>query len=419
MKIAYLCPDLGIPVLGRKGASTHVRGLVAAFVRLGHSVIVAAPVLNKSPWEKPARLEAPLLELPLGADAQAAIFSLKAFNETLGVENSLPGELRRILFNQDLLPQLKRRFENDPPDFIYERTSLYSTASVSLARELTLPLLVELNAPLALEQSTYRGTGLGELAAHAERWTLTRADAVLTVSSPLRDYVVSLGIEPSRVHVVPNGVDPTLFRPGPPNPTVRARWGLGVGPILGFVGGLRPWHGVDALPIVLARLIDRYPTLRLLIAGDGPQRGELERDLRERGIVRSAVFTGSLPQEDVAELIRQFDVALAPYPRLEHTFYFSPLKLFEYMACGVPVVAAEAGQIAEVVRDGETGLLYPAGDLDALVAACDRLLSDQTLRSLLGDAAAKEIHGRYTWDQNAERVVDLARSLVRTRGEQA
>ena len=415
MKIAYLCPDLGIPVLGHKGASVHVRGLVAAFVRAGHSVVVAAPLLNKSPWEEPARLEAPLLHLPLGADAQAAIFSLKAFSEMLGVDNSLPGELRRILCNQELLTQLKRRFEHDPPDFIYERASLYATAGVSLACELTVPLLVELNAPLAVEQSAYRATGLGELAAQAERWTLTRADAVLAVSTPLRDYAVSLGVESSRAHVVPNGVDPTLFRPGPPNPAVRARWGLGDGPVLGFVGGLRPWHGVDALPGLLSRLIERHPTARLLVAGDGPQRGALERDLHERGIGRSAVFTGSLLQESVAALIRQFDVALAPYPRLEHAFYFSPLKLFEYMACGVPVVAAAAGQIAEVIRDGETGLLYPPGDSDALLAACDRLLADSTLRFRLGDAAAKEIHGRYTWDRNAACVVDLARSVGRRR----
>lgn len=415
MKIAYLCPDLGIPVLGRKGASAHVRGLVAAFARAGHSVVVAAPLLDKSPWEEPARLEAPVLHLPLGADAQAAIFSLKAFNEMLGVENSLPGELRRILCNQELLTQLKRRFENDPPDFIYERASLYATAGVSLARALTLPLLAELNAPLALEQSIYRATGLGELAAQAERWTLLHADAVLAVSTPLRDYAVSLGVESSRVHVVPNGVDPNLFQPGPPDPSVRARWGLGDGPVLGFVGGLRPWHGVDALPGLLSRVIERHPTARLLVAGDGPQRGELERDLRERGIGRSAVFTGSLRQEDVAALIRHFDVALAPYPRLEHAFYFSPLKLFEYMACGVPVVAAAAGQIAEVIRDGENGLLYPPGDSDALLAACDRLLADSTLWCRLGDAAAKEIHSRYTWDQNATRVVDLARSLARKR----
>lgn len=164
--------------------------------------------------------------------------------------------------------------------------------------------------------------------------------------------------------------------------------------------------------MLLDRLVQRYRDLRLVIVGDGPLRGELERDMGERELMRSVVFTGSLPHEEVVPLIRQFDVALAPYSRPEHAFYFSPLKLFEYMACGVPVVAARLGQIAEVVRDGETGLLYSPGELDALVAACDRLLADPDLRRRLSHAAAKEIHGRYTWDHNAAQVAGLARSLA-------
>ncbi|HYQ82917.1 MAG TPA: glycosyltransferase family 4 protein, partial [Rubrobacter sp.] len=111
-----------------------------------------------------------------------------------------------------------------------------------------------------------------------------------------------------------------------------------------------------------------------------------------------------------------FDVALAPYPRPAHDFYFSPLKLFEYLACGAPVVAASLGQIAEVIRHGETGLLYPPGELDALVASCARLLEDPDLRRRMGRAAAKEIRDRYTWDHNAARVIDLARSLIAERG---
>src|SRR2546422_4389666 len=205
MKILYLCSDLGIPVLGRKGASVHLRSLVTAFVRAGHSVVLAAPLLNKSPWEGPAKLDVSLLHLPPSADTVNAVLALKAFNEMLDVASPLPGELRRILYNQEIVTPLKRRFDNDPPDFIYERASLYSTAGVALARELNVPLLVELNAPLALEHSTYRGTGFGELAEQVERWTLLRADAVLTVSAPLRDYVVSLGVEPGRVYVIPNG----------------------------------------------------------------------------------------------------------------------------------------------------------------------------------------------------------------------
>jgi glycosyltransferase involved in cell wall biosynthesis len=128
------------------------------------------------------------------------------------------------------------------------------------------------------------------------------------------------------------------------------------------------------------------------------------------------VLTQWLPQEEVAGLIRQFDVALVPYARLEHAFYFSPLKLFEYMACGVPVVAAALGQIAEIVRDGETGLLYPPDDVDALIGACDRLLSDPALRRRLGEAAAKEVQGSYTWDRNAARVLELARARIAEQG---
>jgi glycosyltransferase involved in cell wall biosynthesis len=412
VKILYICPDLGIPVLGRKGASVHVRELVAAFGRAGHSVVLAAPLLNKSPWEKPAELEAQLLHAPPAPDVVSAFYGIKAFNETLGIEDSLPGELRRILYDQDLAAQLKRRFENHAPDFIYERASLYSTAGVMLARELERPLIMELNAPLSVEQATYRATGLGDLAARAESWALARADAVLAVSTPLRDYAISLGAEPDRVHVVPNGVDAEMFKPDEPDLEVRKRWGLDDNPVLGFVGGLRPWHGVEVLPALLDRLVSRYPGLRLVIVGDGPLRGELEHELRERCLARSAVLTGSLPHEEVAALIHQFDVALAPYSRPDHDFYFSPLKLFEYMACGVPVVAAALGQIEEVVRDEVTGLLYPPGEQDALLAACERLLSDPDLRRRLGRVAAKEIHNHYTWDRNSARVVELARHLM-------
>ena len=412
MKILYLCPDLGIPVLGRKGASVHVRAMVNAFSEAGHSVILASSLLNKSPWEEPSAIAAPLFHLPPTDEVVEASLTVKDFNESLGVEDSLPGELRRILHNQSLITQLKRRFESDPPDFVYERASLYATAGVSLGRELNIPLLVELNAPLAVEQSVYRATGLGELAAHAERWMLSRADAVFAVSAPLRDYVVSLGVEPQRIHLLPNGVNQAVFKPGPPDPGTRARWGLTDGPVLGFVGGLRPWHGVEVLAPLLDRMCERRSDAQMVIVGDGPLRGALERDLRERGLTRRVVFTGALPHEEIAGLIRQFTVALAPYSKPEHVFYFSPLKIFEYMACGVPVVAAGLGQNTELVRNCETGLLYPPGDIDALTSACEKLLADVDLRQRLGHAAAQEIHGRYTWGHNAARVVELARTLV-------
>ena len=411
MKILYLCPDLGIPVLGRKGAAVHVRELAAAFGRAGHRVVLAAQILNKSPWEQPASVDLPLLQVKPSAGGSAAVLALKEFNELIGAENGLPGELRRILYNKELEQDLRRRFDNDPPDFIYERASLFATAGVNLARLLGAPLLLELNAPLAVEQATYRAPGFGELAAQAERWTLTRADAVLVVSSELRAHALALGAEPGRVHVVPNGVNPASFHPGPADPELRARLKLDGGPVLGFVGGLRPWHGAGILPELFGRLAARHRELRLVVAGDGPLRGQLEQWLNERGLRSRAVLTGQLPHEEIPGLIRQFDIALAPYPQPEHCFYFSPLKLFEYMACGVPVVAANLGQIAEVVTHGQTGLLYPPGDLDRLAECCEDLLANPRLRQDLGAAAAKLVRSQFTWDHNAATVAEIARGL--------
>ncbi len=412
MKILYLCPDLGIPVLGRKGASIHVRGLIQAFRRSGHKVVLAAQMLNKSYWEEPALLEVPIVELKLTNSTMASILALKAFNLTLGMETTLPGEMRRILFNHEIGPGLKRRFENDPPDFIYERASLYGTAGAWLARELNVPLLLELNAPLALEQSTYRATMFGPIALEAERFALTRADAILTVSRQLRDHILSLGIEASRVHLFPNGVDPALFRPAPRDLSVRAPFGLTNELVVGFVGGLRAWHGVELLPEILQQLLPRHPRVRLIVVGDGPLRAALEERLRALGLSDKAVMAGSLPHTAVAPMIQQFDVAIAPYPPLDHAFYFSPLKVYEYMACGVPVVATDQGQLAELIRHGETGLLCPPGDVAALAAACDRLLTDPALRAGMGEAAAKTVQTHFTWDHNASRAIELARTLI-------
>ena len=417
MKILYVSSDAGIPVLGRKGASVHVRQLIAAFARAGHSVVLATPSLTKSPWDKPAEVAAEIIHCRASSASQGAVETVKDYAEQLGAGSALPGELRRILGSQELAADLLQRFKAAPPDFIYERASLFGIAGAELARTWNVPLLVEINAPLAEEQSLYRDAGLGALALAAEKHTLTQAAAVFTVSAPLREHVLALGAEAARVHVLPNGVDPELFCPGLRDELLSAKLGLNGGPVLGFLGGLRPWHGVEVLPELLARLTAKHPGTKLVFAGDGQLRGELERVLTGRGLSDRAVFTGTLAHEQVPAVVRLFDVALAPYPALGHAFYFSPLKVFEYMACGVAVVASDCGQISEVMRDGENGLLVPPGDLDALTAACDRALGDAKLRAQLGQAASTFIRQHFTWDENAARVLALARGLLESTNE--
>ena len=413
MNVLYVSSDLGIPVLGHRGGSIHVRELVHAFRRAGHRVTVASPARTKSPWDEPARLDASLVHVEASAVTDAATRRVLTFASSVDAPRAVADDLRRILYNADLAEALEHRFRDHPPDFVYERCAMYGLAGVRVSEALGVPLVLELNAPLVLEDRRYRrGQALGELAAATERKALTRADAIVVVSAALRDYVRSLGVAAERVTVVPNGVDGAAFRPAPRAAALRARFDLDGEPVIGFVGGYQPWHGVEALPALLERLLPKHPRLRLLVVGDGRGRAEFERRVTERGLAAHVRVTGAVAHDDVPALIREFDVAVAPYPPVDHDFYFSPLKLFEYMGCGAPIVAPRLGQIAEVIRDGETGLLYAPSRADELAAACDRLLTDRELATRLGTAAAAEVRERYTWDRNAAAIARIAEDAI-------
>jgi glycosyltransferase involved in cell wall biosynthesis len=407
VRILYVCADMGIPVLGNKGASVHVREMVAAFCRAGHHVIVAAPTLTKSPWDVPAEIDGQLLHIAPEPALKQTTVAVKTFSAAIGAESPLAGDLRRVLYNQDLLAKLLNQFEDSPPDLIYERLSLFATAGVQLGQTLKRPVFIEMNAPLALEQAAYRGSSLGELARQAEGWVLSNADHVLTVSAPLRNYAIEHGSATERTHVLPNGVDTHAFHAEvdpASDAALRREFGIGAGPVLGFVGGMRPWHDVAILPPLLARLAQRHPGAQLVVVGDGPVRASVTADAQAQGVADRVVFTDWVPHQRVPDLIRTFDIALAPYAHSDHFFYFSPLKLFEYMACGVPVVAADIGQIADVIDDGATGCLYEPGDLDALTARCVMLLNDRVHAARIAAAGAACVAREYTWDRNAERV---------------
>ena len=409
MNLLYVCQDHGIPVLGSKGSSVHVREMIAALHRAGHAVALVAPAANKSIWDQPAAVDGQFLHIPVSDEILAGVQAVDAYGAELEIDCDLARDVRRILYDRYLQAKLLRKFAKSPPDFIYVRAALHSVAPVALAQQTGRPLLVELNAPLVDENVAYRAGGNVELARAAEQKLLCAADAVLVVSQPLTEHAIACGVEPERIHVVANAVDPQVFHPAPRNTELRTSLGLSDGPLLGFVGGLRQWHGVEILPALVQRLVSKFPTLQLVIVGTGPLEESLKQQVTELGLGNHLRFMGAVEHETVANIIREFDIALAPYPQLNHSFYFSPLKLFEYMACGSAVVAANLGQIAEVVDDGVTGLLYPAGDLDELVDRCAKILSDSSLLQALGANAAKKILENFTWDKNAARVIEIAK----------
>lgn len=390
MRILYLSADRGIPVRGHKGAAVHVRALTDALVVAGHRVAIFTP--RPGPAEGPAPL-AELVCCPL------------PHRETgPGGDGAADAEAEAQVAAGLLVDAALAWLADHPCDGIYERYSLWSDAGARLKRATGLPLILEVNAPLRQEAARHRSLRDHGLAARIEASQLAAADLVVVVSQPLADYVSAQGAD--RVCVLPNAVDPERFHPAVRGGAVRERYGLHGRTVVGFAGRMRPWHDGPTLLRAFQRLHTADAAYHLLLVGE--MMPELLAAVQETGLERAVTCTGPVPHGEMPEHLAALDVAVSSHAAAEagELFYFSPLKLFEYLACGVPTVAAAVGQPGELIRPGHNGYLYPPGDDAALAAAIQRLAADPAHARAMAWNGAALVLQEHTWSQNAARVVE-------------
>ncbi len=368
----------------------HIAALCGALRELGHQVDIVALVrqtrVRAGPGPdavEPGREGASLFGLPVPA----------WFYELLALAYNVPG------FFMLTASVLRRR-----PELIYERYALFTLCGRWVARLFGLPFVLEVNAPLSLELSRHGGLAFAGLARRLETWLLSSSTRTVVVSQAMADLFVRQGVPAGNLVVMHNGVDVDRFNPQVDGRAVRARLGLEDSCVVGFVGWMRPWHGVQQLIDAVAELQPVCPGLRLLLVGGGPALPGLREQVAGLGMEHAVVFTGPLRATDVPAHVAAMDVVVQP----DVTDYASPIKLFEYLAVGRAVLAPAKPNILEIVTDGQTALTFAAGDQAALSAALKRLYGDPALRTRLGAAGAALIDQRgYRWRCNARRVVDL------------
>jgi glycosyltransferase involved in cell wall biosynthesis len=224
------------------------------------------------------------------------------------------------------------------------------------------------------------------------------ATAILCVSRGVSDYVARFPEARGKAFVAANGVDLERFDVSRQPPGDRMTFC--------FVGTLRPWHGVENLARAFLRLWRERPQLRLRVVGDGPAAASLQAVVSENPESIGAIeCVGAVPPERIPSLLADCQVGVAPYPPLDG-FYFSPLKIAEYMAAGLPVVASRQGDIPEYLEHGRTGWLYDPRDPEALFGAL-RAAADSRPATIgqMGRAARAEVAARFTWRSVARRVL--------------
>ena len=376
-------------IRSKDGQYVHIEEMTNALKKLGHEIIMVGPAAVEN--------EA------FGADA-GMVAVLKKY---------LPRfvyELLELAYAVKDYGSLVAAVKQHRPDCIYERYNLYLPSGVWLKQRFKLPMLLEVNAPLYDERKKYDGIALDRLAKWSEHFAWRGADYVLPVTQVLAETVRRAGVPVSKIAVIPNGINLENFASVPEAHDAKTALGLQNCLVLGFIGFVREWHGIERVIDLVAN--DQDKKLHLLLVGDGPARESLEKHAKALAVADRVTFTGIIPRSKVASYIAAFDVALQP----EVVAYASPLKLFEYLALGRAIVAPATANIKEILVHEQNALLFDPKDPVGFYTAVRRLCEDAPLRARIATAARSTIAKLgLTWTNNAIRVTQLFSQLASSR----
>ncbi len=377
MRVLYAALDQQVP--GTKGGSIHVRAVAEGLAALGHEVhVLTAPGPGGFPrgsvrWHD--------MRPPLGRRELRWMRSAKVLRLARAIE----------------------------PQAIIERYYNFGGEGLRAAKRLGIVAMLEVNAPVVdYPGSPKRLLDRALLVEPMRRWREWQCRAADVIVTPTR-AVLPPAVEPFKVLEIEWGADTERFRPDARDVAAVRRNPDDV--VAVFAGAFRNWHGAGTLVDAMRVLRERGESrLKALLIGDGP---ELARVRRAAANVAGVTLTGGMAHDEIPARLAACDIGVAPFDVSAHAplslgFYWSPLKVFEYMAAGLPVVAPRIDRLQAIVRDGQEGLLYDGGGAEALANALARLL-DPALRARLGAAARSRVVARFSWAAHCARLDEALR----------
>ncbi len=295
------------------------------------------------------------------------------------------------------------------PDILHAHSpALNGMAALRVGRKLNIPVVYEVRAfweDAAVDHGTSREGGLRYRATHAlETYVLKQSNAITTICEGLRADIVGRGISKDKVTVIPNAVDLERFViGGTPDPQLIDAHGLTGKRVLGFIGSFYAYEGLPLLLQALPGILMKMPDVRILLVGGGPQEAHLKQLANELAIADKVIFTGRVPHGEVQRYYDMVDILVYPRLSMRLTELVTPLKPLEAMAQGRLLIASDVGGHHELIRHGETGILFRADDVTALTGAIIELLENHERWPILREQARLFVEKERNWPVSVAR----------------
>ncbi|HKQ13711.1 MAG TPA: TIGR04063 family PEP-CTERM/XrtA system glycosyltransferase [Steroidobacteraceae bacterium] len=325
----------------------------------------------------------------------------------------------------DTRRRLEQVIAQTRPDIVHAHSpSLNGVAALDVAQRLQLPVVYEVRAfweDAAVDHgSTNEGSARYRLSKALETWVLRRANAVTTICEGLRSDIVSRGIPAERITVIPNGVNTESFPViGVGDAELKSRLGLNGAFVLGFLGSFYGYEGLDVLVQALPKILAFEPSARILLVGGGREEQRLAELAQRLGVADKVVSVGRVPHQEVARYYGIVDLLVFPRKSMRLTETVTPLKPLEAMSQGRLLMASNVGGHRELIRDGETGFLFPSDNPDALAESVRAVLAARPRWDAVRAAGRKFVEQERSWDKIVARYAPLYESLLQAKARAA
>ena len=389
LKILYICYE---DISGYNGAIRHITEIVRGLSRNGHRVDLCVPKLGKTSDG-----------LALGSNI------ILRFIPTIPFRVVRP--LSYFVISLFYLPWLYFRVN---PDTVYVRDIKFTILPVLLSRLNNIPCVLEVNG-LTDEAVKIRRVTIWtfRILDIIHLWNLRKAGHIITVTRGIKKEIIRrYEISNKKITIVNNGVDLTQFKPMDKTES-KKKVGLSQSyKYIGFVGGLFPWHGLDQLIEVAPHVLRNEPRARFIIVGTGLMDQWLKKMLPMRGLQGEFILTGSVPFQRVPSYINAFDVCIVFFKRVRKD-PGDPIKLYEYLACGRPVVASDVPGYGDVVKSVEAGISVNSADPIATAEAILRILGDDEKAAYMGKKGLQNAQAYFSWEKRVKETEQILTELSR------